>query len=468
LPSRKQEAGNGHGWHADAGSHLRASEATPPRSYACTLPPSPEDAEFKAASPCYPRARRMPSPISAPASSASLVELAALTHTSPDVWRPIVSLSPAITDTLFSLGASHRIAGARVHRHHTGAAHRNGTAPLHPHHTFATFLHSPECPWTGEVSHNEGVQAPPPPLRRLVHFLQRLVPQQPPPLGGRSWSRTARRVAERSSDWQPLHEVHISKLQELNSPLILTWEPEQEGCGAVLSAIEPCHIGTLDQVGSADLDADMVTIAAPRTLSALCDSIACIGAVIGHEEAAAATITALRCNLRSIAAQCRSPGCGPPKRFVSLRGVSPCILTGGWLPELVALAGGELLDMEAGTGACAVSWQHVASLKPDVLLLLVEGASMHDALGEVGILAEQPGWWTVPAVVANAVYVADAGDMLCAGPGVLRALTAIAKITRPDLALACGCPLPAFQLAMKPRQRCRGAFLPDFFREVTL
>jgi ABC-type hemin transport system substrate-binding protein len=279
----------------------------------------------------------------------------------------------------------------------------------------------------------------------------------------------AERVHARDTDWQPLHEVHVSRLQQLEAPLILAWEPEAEGRGAVLPEIEPCHIGTLDQVGSADLDADLVTVPAPRTLSSLCEAVLHVGHVVGAAAAADTVVSGMRAELRGIAQRCcLAPG-GARPRVLVLRGLSPYRLAGGWVPELIGLSGGEALEMEAGDGSRNITWQRVTTLAPDIVLLLVEGASLAEGLLEAGVLADEPGWWHLPAVVNNAVYIAHAADILDASPGVVRACRTLASIVQPNAGweprTAVGDGVLVQRLAMKPRQRCRGAFLHQFFVE---
>jgi ABC-type hemin transport system substrate-binding protein len=383
----------------------------------------------------------------------------------------LVSLSPAIAGTLRALGAGAQLAGVPA----DASAADSAAAPdavisfLPP-----SALAQPAA--TDQLEMTQATQQPPQrgPLRLLGRLVQRVAPGASRRARG-PWQQTAARVAERTSDWQPLHELHLEALQRLTSPIILTWEPEDEAKGPVLPANEPCHIGTLDQVGHADLDADLVTVPAPRSIAGVCDAIAAIGAVAGRDAAAAALLSSMRADMRSIAQRCRGGAARPRPRVLALRSLCPLRLAGGWLPALVDLAGGELVAIDPGDGSCTLLWTDVQSLQPDIVLLLVDGVPLDAALPEVGPLADQPGWWTLPAVVENAVYVASIDDVLSAGPGMVRALCALAAAMHPDVALreltatmSTADRVPAYQLAMKPRQRCRAAFLPSFFAAVEL
>jgi ABC-type hemin transport system substrate-binding protein len=321
-------------------------------------------------------------------------------------------------------------------------------------------------PSAGSTSGTHKVDGVPPVLRLLRKLLRRVAAPEQPVQG--PWHAAAVRVHARDTDWQPLHEAHISRLQQLEAPLILAWEPEQENGGAVLPEIEPCHIGTLDQVGSADLDADLVTVPAPRTLSSLCDAVLRVGHVVGHDAAAEAVVGRMRADMRSINQKCLARERTCPRVLV-LRGLAPYQLAGGWTPELVGISGGEALEMSPGDGSQTITWQRIAVLAPEIILLLVEGATLSEGLMEAGVLADEPGWWHLPAVVNNAVYAAHAADILDASPGVVRACGTLARIFRPEAdwesRTGTSDGVLVRRLAMKPRQRCRGAFLHQFFVE---
>ena len=371
-----------------------------------------------------------------------------------------------MAETLCALGAAHRIAAGP--ESYAGGAELADTPVVISPLDCATLSPQASSP-EQQHAQQQGLG----PLRLLARIVNRFAPSVPHRALG-AWHENAKRVAQRSEDWQPLHAVDLRPLQRLTSPIIVTWEPENAAQGPVLPAAEPCHIATLDEIGNADLDADLVTIKAPRTLAGMLCSISAVGALVPDDAASAALTRRVRADMRSIAQRCRHDADSSVPRVAVLRGLCPFYWAGGWTPELVSLAGGDALGVLPGEGSRSVDWAHIQGLQPDVLVLIVEGASAESALSEVGMLVDQPGWWMLPAVVGNAVYVVHADDMLSAGPSVVRALRTFAVMLRPDAgidqlrAVHGAASVVGYKLAMKPHQRCRAAFLPSFFERVEL
>ena len=392
--------------------------------------------------------------------------------------RTLVPLSPALQGMLLALGVHDRVAAGPA------APEQRASEP-------DCVVIEPTVTAADVGDARAPAAAPGGPLWQLARLLRVAgAHRSAQPTG--PWARAAAQVADRASDWQPLHIVNTSALQRLQGCTVVTWEPEvasDGGCGPLLSAREPCHVATIDQIGSADLDADLVTMPLPRTLRDVFATIRGLGALAGCERRACALQAQLRAALQGIAAHSRAAvaasGIAAPvsqrPRMLALRSVQPCRAVGCWLAELVDLAGGELLGAGAGDGSVEVPWARIQAWQPDVLLLLCEGASPRAALPEAGALVERPGWWTLPAVAASAVYVTSLDSMLTPGPGVIAALRALAHMLAPGAPAGMqdsagsssgqqlgGERIAMQKLEMRVGQRCRAAFVPQFFHEVLL
>jgi ABC-type Fe3+-hydroxamate transport system substrate-binding protein len=208
-----------------------------------------------------------------------------------------------------------------------------------------------------------------------------------------------------------------------------------------------------------------VLVLRPRTLGEALEAVAHLGSACGAAPAAAALTEALQARLRAVAAAV-APAPRRP-RILSLEGLRPLVAGGHWLPEMKALAGGADELQEAGAAAERLRWETVLQYAPDVLLVLPCNPSLERTLGEVGLLAAQPGFWALQAVKSNQVYILDHARFSRPGPRLVDGVEALARILHPDLVTT---PLPAgaaMRLCLPPNTRCRPHQLRQYFQPFT-
>lgn len=97
----------------------------------------------------------------------------------------------------------------------------------------------------------------------------------------------------------------------------------------------------------------------------------------------------------------------PRPRVAFVEWVEPLMAGGNWMPELVAIAGGENLFGAAGLRSDWMSWDALVAADPDVIVVAPCGYDLARCLQERDILRAKPGWDGLRAVRENRVTFAD-------------------------------------------------------------
>jgi len=238
---------------------------------------------------------------------------------------------------------------------------------------------------------------------------------------------------------------------------------EGSGAGEVAAALaqmDPAGPGVPSAAAAAAVSAAglaahgaRVLALAPRSLADVGDALLAVAAAAGvPPSAAGAAVAAFRARLRAAA---RAAAAQPRRPRVSvLVSLSPAVTVGGgWVPELIALAGGvDVLGGVVGPGDAPAStaggggtarpptrppllpgaspppplpsiWEDVRRAAPDVLVIAAGGRG--GPAGTSGPLtlppgleaaAALPGWWGLPAVRAGRVFLVDRALLARPGP----------------------------------------------------
>jgi iron complex transport system substrate-binding protein len=104
------------------------------------------------------------------------------------------------------------------------------------------------------------------------------------------------------------------------------------------------------------------------------------------------------------------------KRVTVLSGVTPLMLAGRWIPDLIDLASCISQQPNPGSPDSEITWQQVIQFRPDVLLVAPRKLSQDEALGTFKILERLPDFELVPAVKRGEVFFFP-GEQLLYRPG---------------------------------------------------
>ena len=201
---------------------------------------------------------------------------------------------------------------------------------------------------------------------------------------------------------------------------------------AALEAARPDVVITQDlcavcAVARADVERALCALAradvrlvslSPTTLADVLDDVERVGAAVERAEAGRAARAAIEARLAAVAA--RAPARRP--KVLTIEWTAPVMIGGTWMPELVAIAGGEALVTRAGEHAPTLDRDALAALAPDVVVVKPCGFPLARTLGEAdAIRAALPlDAWRCPVWLAdgNAYFnrpgprLADSAELL--------------------------------------------------------
>ncbi|HEV2726703.1 MAG TPA: cobalamin-binding protein, partial [Solirubrobacterales bacterium] len=114
----------------------------------------------------------------------------------------------------------------------------------------------------------------------------------------------------------------------------------------------------------------------PSTLGEVLDDVTRLGAAAGIEARAAATRRDLEARLEAVRAAVA--GASRP-RVLALEWLCPPFLGGHWIPEMIALAGGEDVIGRPGQKSPQVKWSDLTDLRPDLTVAMPCGYYLDDS-----------------------------------------------------------------------------------------
>jgi len=155
-------------------------------------------------------------------------------------------------------------------------------------------------------------------------------------------------------DYGSVYEIDVTGIRELQPDLVLT----QGIC-------DVCAVPQ-SQVTAASLGASIVTLDA-HDLDAIFASIRDVGCATGALDQAEDCIADMQ---RRIDAVCAGTAGRPRPRVLALEWLDPPYVPGHWVPELIALAGGDLLAGTARRPSYRMDWADLRAFEPDVVLIM--------------------------------------------------------------------------------------------------
>jgi iron complex transport system substrate-binding protein len=239
-------------------------------------------------------------------------------------------------------------------------------------------------------------------------------------VGGRSGD-IDRQVKTLLKEGLSVYRVDVEALRRIDPDVIVT-QDQCEVCAASLSDVEAA---LCDWTGR---DVDIVSLR-PDALADAWTDIERVAAALDCPEDGAALIARLKARMAAVTEACA----GLPKpRVACIEWIDPLMAAGNWVPELVAMAGGDNLFGEAGKHSPWMTWEQLRAADPDVIAILPCGFDIPRVLAELPALTGQPGWAELKAVQAGRVYVTDGNQYFNRpGPRLAESLEIMAEILHP-------------------------------------
>jgi len=126
---------------------------------------------------------------------------------------------------------------------------------------------------------------------------------------------------------------------------------------------------------------------------------------------------------------------GASPKVLTIEWIDPIYIGGMWLPEMIAIVGGQVCIAESGQPAPVVNREDLEKIEPDVVVIKPCGYKLEQTLKELELLKKQlPDWEKPPRT-----YLVDGNSYFNRpGPRILDSLEILAYCTYPDLYLDFG------------------------------
>ena len=126
---------------------------------------------------------------------------------------------------------------------------------------------------------------------------------------------------------------------------------------------------------------------------------------------------------------------GTSPKVLTIEWIDPIYIGGMWLPEMIAIVGGQVCIAESGQPAPVVNREDLEKIEPDVVVIKPCGYKLEQTLKELELLKKQlPDWEKPPRI-----YLVDGNSYFNRpGPRILDSLEILAYCTYPDLYLDFG------------------------------
>ncbi len=173
----------------------------------------------------------------------------------------------------------------------------------------------------------------------------------------------------------------------------------------------------------------------PRTLREVWQDIVTVGEATGRAAEAQAVVRKLKGRVdtvqQAVAVEKERP------RVACLEWLDPPYCGGHWVPEMVALAGGQDVLGRAGEPSFRVRWEDIVAAQPEVVVVMPCGYGVEQAAAEFAETPLPPGWSGLPAVREGRVYAVDASSYFSRpGPRLANGIEILAQLLHPACVIA--------------------------------
>jgi len=220
-----------------------------------------------------------------------------------------------------------------------------------------------------------------------------------------------------------VYEIDGARLERLHPTLILT----QAVC-------EVCAVptpGVRQVVEQRGIAAQVVSLDA-HTLEDVIDSVAVVGRAAGVAGHATEIVRGMRERVERVRAMVR--GRVSP-RVLAIEWLDPPFVPGHWVPEMIEVAGGINLAGRAGERSTQTTWEELAGLDPDVLLIMPCGYGLDASRRDADRVADRLHATGSRAIAEGRAWVVDGSSYFNrSGPRTIDGLEILAAILHPDVA----------------------------------
>jgi iron complex transport system substrate-binding protein len=220
-----------------------------------------------------------------------------------------------------------------------------------------------------------------------------------------------------------IYDLDEARLRELNPDLILT----QELCD--VCAVSYKTVERAARMFEADV---RVVSLEPNTIGDIFENILMVGEITQRKTEAAKLVADLNARLDSVRKLTASVDHRP--RTLMLEWLEPAFAPGHWVPEQVAIAGGDQGFGQAGRPSTTTTAEEIRAYAPEVIVLIPCGYYKEDILRQLPSANLPSGWEDLPAVKRGEVWATDATSYFSRpGPRVVEGVEILARILHPEI-----------------------------------
>lgn len=236
-------------------------------------------------------------------------------------------------------------------------------------------------------------------------------------------------VRETVAAGQPLYELDTELLAELEPDLILT----QDLCPVCALSADDVRL-----LANRLPKQPQVASFQPTTIDGILESIIQVGHLTGGTVTAETVVDTLRKRIQQVELFVKQKHNRP--RTVCLEWLDPPMVAGHWVPEMIALAGGQDVLGQSGHNSYFIDWQTIIDAEPEVILLMPCGYTLEQAASETIRLAGSPSshlaqLQATPAGQTGRVYAVDASAHFSRpGPRVVIGIKTLAHLLHLEVA----------------------------------
>jgi iron complex transport system substrate-binding protein len=221
-----------------------------------------------------------------------------------------------------------------------------------------------------------------------------------------------------------IYRVDADRLRELQPDLIVT-QTQCEVCAVSLRDVERALAEWTDML-------PRVVSLEPHALADVWGDVRRVADALGVASRGESLIEALTARMDEVAAQARALPQGPT--VATIEWIEPLMTGGNWMPELVAMAGGENLFGEAGKHSPRLAWEDLAAADPQVIVVTPCGFDLARTRAEMSPLTSRPEWKDLSAARTGRVALADGVQWFNrSGPRLAESLEILAEIFHPGI-----------------------------------
>ncbi len=229
-------------------------------------------------------------------------------------------------------------------------------------------------------------------------------------------------VREQLHNGLSVYHIDAAKLEQLEPDLILT----QELC-------EVCAPSYDQVLEAAKILGDRTKIVSlePHSIEEILENILLVGGLTEKVQRAEKCVDALRERVEKIIAF--SENFEERPKVACIEWLSPVMVGGHWVPQMVEYAGGEDWLGDMGEPSKEIAWGDLLNYDPDILICMPCGFDVERTLEEMHLLIEREGWEDVRAVKDGQVYVVNGTAFFNRpGPRIVTGLEIMAQIIHPE------------------------------------